>query len=1076
MRKTVIQITLMLFCVLGYTQEGIHQGQFIKSIPENFLSTSPDVAAFQKFNTIPVSLYTGKIDLSIPIFNITSGNISIPISVSYNSGGIKVDDIASSVGVGWNLNAGGSIIRLIKDLPDNNVGFSLHAENDWDLGLILNPILTSYGFNRKYAKPIQNFYIWSPTNRHKSYKDNPDYPAYSSEPVIGNIKGFAYYNSARKDLSPDIFFANAPGLNTKFTSINNTENAIYPSNSENFTNTFLDGSGCKMESIVVDKRSINGTGFFSSPSAGDHYGRIYDPIKDFFEFTIVDTKGLKYLFKDEEIRENYYSPANLQEGGNGISGFLNATETMITNNYSKNIHTWNLTSITDQKTNKIVTFNYDTYSNNNTELSRNGEPLGINLGGTYHPNLCKFGFNTSVTAYSCSGYTNNVEKQIKRKRISKIRFDKGEVFFLYDLERQDYIGEKALTEIQIKDLNGNIIKKVKFNYSYLISKENCSTPECKRLKLERVDFYGKGTSYNSYILEYDTVNPLPKRGSLEQDYLGYYNNNGFIGLSESKPTVYFYDNQGVSSLLPFPRSNVGGKTLQGDFSMIPNNYSLSGLLKKITYPTGGQSEFVYENNTFNFKGASYISGGARIKSQIVKSDGEVVKKIDYKYEEADGKTSGYINNIPVFGFITEYNLETSTPVFEVYNKPKNGIELTSSSFVGYSRVLEIEQNNGYTEYIYSSNKENPNVNEVRTSLPSSSFRPLNNSNCTTKLINNSAYPYILYKDYDFKRGKLIKKKIYDSSNTLKKSEEKTYLTRVNSSLPIDNNFKIPTIWEDYNYEFNIKSSIDVAQDLNIKTIINEYLGKGNISTIKEKTYDPEYPIVKEDKTQTNNKVILSKYYYPHDEEVKSRVYMNDLRTQNRFDEIIKQEVYHNGGKVVTELVNYERFSSNSLYVPSKVQTLKGVPSTTNILEDRIIYHNYDNKGNPTEVSKADGTHIVYIWGYNQTQPIAKIENAKLSDISEATITNLQTLSNQDNDKTTGNLGKEGALRTALNTLRDIANTQVTTYTYDPLIGVTSVTDPRGQTVYYVYDDFNRLEYVKDADGNLLKEHKYKYKN
>ena len=62
----------------------------------------------------------------------------------------------------------------------------------------------------------------------------------------------------------------------------------------------------------------------------------------------------------------------------------------------------------------------------------------------------------------------------------------------------------------------------------------------------------------------------------------------------------------------------------------------------------------------------------------------------------------------------------------------------------------------------------------------------------------------------------------------------------------------------------------------------------------------------------------------------------------------------------------------------------------NSLEKIVVaYHSYDAKGNPTEVSKKDGTHIVYIWGYHQTQPVAKIENATLADIPSATIISLQ---------------------------------------------------------------------------------------
>uniref|UniRef100_UPI003F6BF285 RHS repeat domain-containing protein n=1 Tax=Polaribacter sp. TaxID=1920175 RepID=UPI003F6BF285 len=149
---------------------------------------------------------------------------------------------------------------------------------------------------------------------------------------------------------------------------------------------------------------------------------------------------------------------------------------------------------------------------------------------------------------------------------------------------------------------------------------------------------------------------------------------------------------------------------------------------------------------------------------------------------------------------------------------------------------------------------------------------------------------------------------------------------------------------------------------------------------------------------------------------------------------------------------------------------------TNPLEGRVVYHEYDNKGNPIEVSKKDGTHIVYIWGYNKTQPIAKIENATYSQV-QSQVANLQTRSNNDNDRTQGTFGNEGQLRNALTALRNsLPNSQVTTFTYDPLIGVTSITDPRGQTIYYHYDSFNRLEFVKDNEGNILSKNEYNYKN
>ena len=53
---------------------------------------------------------------------------------------------------------------------------------------------------------------------------------------------------------------------------------------------------------------------------------------------------------------------------------------------------------------------------------------------------------------------------------------------------------------------------------------------------------------------------------------------------------------------------------------------------------------------------------------------------------------------------------------------------------------------------------------------------------------------------------------------------------------------------------------------------------------------------------------------------------------------------------------------------------------------------------------------------------------------------------------------------------------VTTYTYKPLVGISSITDPKGYITTYEYDELNRLKFVKDRDGNIISENIYKYKN
>ncbi|MEN9611341.1 MAG: hypothetical protein RLZZ628_2155 [Bacteroidota bacterium] len=81
---------------------------------------SANATAFGKYGDIPVSHFTGVPNISIPITTIQEGPLSLPIRLSYHASGIKVAELASWVGLGWNLNFGGQISRTILGFPDES--------------------------------------------------------------------------------------------------------------------------------------------------------------------------------------------------------------------------------------------------------------------------------------------------------------------------------------------------------------------------------------------------------------------------------------------------------------------------------------------------------------------------------------------------------------------------------------------------------------------------------------------------------------------------------------------------------------------------------------------------------------------------------------------------------------------------------------------------------------------------------------------------------------------------------------------------------------------------------------------
>src|ERR1700744_6158806 len=99
---------------LGQSDPGLTTHQVIPA--------TPTVAAMQKYVNFPVKLSTGVPEISIPVYTINVKGLSYPIALSYHASGIKMADIASEIGLGWSLSAGGMINEQANGLLDDFYG------------------------------------------------------------------------------------------------------------------------------------------------------------------------------------------------------------------------------------------------------------------------------------------------------------------------------------------------------------------------------------------------------------------------------------------------------------------------------------------------------------------------------------------------------------------------------------------------------------------------------------------------------------------------------------------------------------------------------------------------------------------------------------------------------------------------------------------------------------------------------------------------------------------------------------------------------------------------------------------
>ncbi len=166
-RRFLSVFSMLMLHVLVSGQES--QAKLEKVIPQ-----SPTAASLAKYGDIPVNYFSGAANVSIPLFTVGAGKLQIPVSLNYQFNGLRTEEIASWVGLGWSLQAGGVISRTVRGIPDESA-------NGY-----LNPATMSVDY----------------------MTNNPSNPA-----VVSNLKEAG---QGRYDTEPDIFYYNLPGYSGKF--------------------------------------------------------------------------------------------------------------------------------------------------------------------------------------------------------------------------------------------------------------------------------------------------------------------------------------------------------------------------------------------------------------------------------------------------------------------------------------------------------------------------------------------------------------------------------------------------------------------------------------------------------------------------------------------------------------------------------------------------------------------------------------------------------------------------------------------------------------------------------------------
>ena len=601
-------------------------------------------------------------------------------------------------------------------------------------------------------------------------------------------------------------------------------------------------------------------------------------------------------------------------------------------------------------------------------------------------------------------------------------------------------------------------KKMKFNFNEIFNN--------KRLNLKSIQLEGnQGDVIYMYSFEYDKFNELPNCLSKKFDKWGYYNGNDYsvkefvwTVAQQYPPDDFFSDH---------------------DFSRRSNeNYSKIGMLKKIIYPTKGYSLFEYETHKASRKvtnngglltfDPNLTIGGVRIKKVEKYNHNYPKETISYEYEPG----------VLMYDFTSFIpNWKGGNGAGETYVFNLNGLHNLSNfsgSHIAYPKVTERFSNNSSIDYTYTGYNDFPDTVEGTLSEEQSIFNKKS--------------------DKTLLRGRLIEVLKKDSSGNTKEKKTMEYLgSSENTTRYVKAfNYTKPSLCPEYGLTYGNAYKLYYMDIGIIKETTQLFLKNKVIESIVNLKYNNDFLISEVSKINSEKKEVKINYTYisdipkPWPQPANNSAYQRLLQVmhydKNMIDYPFEETQRVNGKVIESKLFNYTLFDNNVINV-SSIETLKKdpnlpfvkahFPNNNNVVpltkdpdyKTNITFHKYEDQGNIIEISKENDIRVVYFWGYNKTLLIAKIENASYQNIQ--TVLNMSE--NQLLNLNESNMGVLNSLRISL------PKSTITTYTHNPIKGLTSITDSRGEIIYYEYDNFNRLKFIKDANNNIIKENKYNYK-
>ena len=1004
------RLRLGLFFLLGLSIFSTAVGQSDYVLP-NVINPSPQSQALTRYGDYPMADYTGLTDITVPLHTVKGRKLGLPIAMSFHASGRMANEQNGILGMRWTLNCGGLVTRTMKGLPD-----------EWSQ---LTPFDAAAYFDYSNGVPFDVLYSACPDGKF-DITFNPD----------------THQEIPKYDSEFDVFDYVLP----------NGKQGHFILKNQNGTKVPMTIPYQPLRIEYVKDQPVSG-----------YIGHV----------TITDDDGTRYVF-----------------GGAGTSTGDAVEITWecdidILNLYNAGVPTaWYLTKIVSCDGVDSILLSYNAYTMNSyvaTESANVGDRMRNNaytylMGGSgdYYADDFLIPYYTNWHVDQPGVVLNHTPScAITTPRLSGVQFYGGSVSLSY--------AGNILSEMVVKR-DATPYKKIKFGVSRHAGESEVSY-------LDSLAFYGEdqsvaGERYAFGYYEGDNMEPITTAAT-HKDWWGYY--------SRAANDLLPYQQVGITMVPAGNEVPVYQKI--GSLNVVRGGSEYDkqmGMLKTITYPAGGQTEFVYEGNKYD----NGVEGpGLRTKETISTAvQGTAVHKI-YRYgtgENGIGAINKYLR--PGSG---PYNDLTATEGITMYYWTQDGLNsymLASAGFrtrnffsdpylsfglsgspVKYAAVTEyyvkdgVPQQKTQTRYSWSEavdkvsdftvvDHDYPIVYTRKFVDPQYVWlRPVMTDKTVFRYTNGQ---------FDTARSERYE---YDSTQKDEAWDMPTYLhTNVVYTRSPQVGYTTPygEAKEYHNdfcsvYGYGFRRYTTGVQQL-YRVLTREHTTSGIVTTDKHIDYNTYNLVSSESVTNSRTGANTVTYKYPSD-------FPNDpvcqQMVQRHMLSPVLETVQATNGVQARKVTTAYYSPHTDMYVPRSVTVQSGgVPANATAAS----FNAYDVYGNVQEQQKTNDAAEAYLWGYGGRYPVAKVVGGTLQAVqgkaSQATL---------DNPSTT-----DAVMRTELDKVRaafkDNPLVQVWTYTYKPLVGMTSETDPRGSTAFYEYDGFGRLTHRRDRDNNVMEKHYLNY--